>query len=89
LITGSILYRSREDLEATRLPMSAIIQVPGSMFRKKGNGKLEMLPRPGIHTSPDAFIHAMPAADLPWVSGYPSNPARGLFYIDHGDDHCP
>jgi ornithine cyclodeaminase/alanine dehydrogenase len=47
-----------------------------------------MPPKPGIHTKPDAFIHAMLAnlrgmksAGLKWVSGYPENPARGLPYI--------
>ena len=47
-----------------------------------------MPPKPGIHTRPDSFIHAMPAyvkdpevAGLKWVSGYPSNTAKGLPYI--------
>jgi ornithine cyclodeaminase/alanine dehydrogenase len=47
-----------------------------------------MPPKPGIHTRPDAFIHAMPAyvpalhaAGMKWVSGYPANAARGLPYI--------
>jgi ornithine cyclodeaminase/alanine dehydrogenase len=47
-----------------------------------------MPPKPGIHTRPDAFIHAMPAyvpslqaAGMKWVSGYPANQARGLPYI--------
>jgi ornithine cyclodeaminase/alanine dehydrogenase len=47
-----------------------------------------MPPKPGVHTMPDAFIHAMPAyipsmksAGLKWVSGYPDNFKRGLPYI--------
>jgi ornithine cyclodeaminase/alanine dehydrogenase-like protein (mu-crystallin family) len=47
-----------------------------------------MPPKPGIHPRTDAFIHAMPAyvqeveaAGLKWVSGYPSNPKKGLPYI--------
>ena len=58
------------------------------MFREKGNGKVEMPPKPGIHTRPDAFIHAMPAyipsmesAGMKWVSGYPENQKKGLPYI--------
>ena len=85
---GSVLYLSREDVEATRLPMSEIIQALEAMFREKGNGQVEMPPKPGIHPRPDAFIHAMPAyipsvqaAGLKWVSGYPGNQARGLPYI--------
>ena len=57
-------------------------------FAAKGRGNTEMPPKPGIHTRPDCFIHAMPAyvqelevAGLKWVSGYPPNPAKGLPYI--------
>ena len=85
---GSVLYLSREDVEATQLPMSEIIQALEAMFKEKGNGAVEMPPKPGIHPRPDAFIHAMPAyipslqaAGLKWVSGYPGNQARGLPYI--------
>jgi len=85
---GSVLYLSREDVEATRLPMSEIIQALEAMFKEKGNGEVEMPPKPGIHPRPDAFIHAMPAwipsvqaAGIKWVSGYPGNQARGLPYI--------
>lgn len=85
---GSILYLSRQDVEATQLPMLEIIQALETMFREKGDGKVEMPPKPGIHPRPDAFIHAMPAyipsveaAGLKWVSGYPGNQARGLPYI--------
>jgi len=85
---GSVLYLSREDVEATRLPMSEIIQALEAMFKEKGDGEVEMPPKPGIHPRPDAFIHAMPAwipsveaAGIKWVSGYPGNQARGLPYI--------
>jgi ornithine cyclodeaminase/alanine dehydrogenase len=47
-----------------------------------------MPPKPGIHTRPDAFIHAMPAyikttgaAGMKWIAGYPENTDRGLPYI--------
>jgi len=47
-----------------------------------------MPPKPGIHPTGDAFIHAMPgflprlgAAGVKWISGYPDNRARGLPYI--------
>jgi len=68
--------------------MRAIIDALDRMFREKGQGKVEMPPKPGIHTRPDAFIHAMPAyipsvkaAGMKWVSGYPENPKKGLPYI--------
>jgi ornithine cyclodeaminase/alanine dehydrogenase len=85
---GSVLYLSRKDVEAIRLPMPEIIDALEDMFREKGAGRVEMPPKPGIHTSPDAFIHAMPAyvpslgaAGLKWISGYPSNQTKGLPYI--------
>jgi len=85
---GSILYLSRRDVEAIQLPMQEIIDALEEMFKEKGRGKVEMPPKPGIHTLPDAFIHAMPAyipslqaAGIKWVSGYPANQAKGLPYI--------
>jgi len=86
--SGSVLYLSRSDVEAVQLPMVDIIQALEAMFKEKGNGKVEMPPKPGIHTRPNAFIHAMPAyipsleaAGMKWVSGYPGNQAKGLPYI--------
>jgi len=59
------------------------------MFCEKGECRVEMPPKPGIHPMPDAFIHAMPAyissmnsAGMKWVSGYPENHKRGLPYIN-------
>jgi ornithine cyclodeaminase/alanine dehydrogenase len=68
--------------------MGQIIDVLDGMFQQKGEGKVEMPPKPGIHTRPDAFIHAMPgyipsteSAGMKWVSGYPDNQSKGLPYI--------
>lgn len=84
----TFLYLSRKDVEAIGLPMSEIVEALDRMFQEKGEGRVEMPPKPGIHTRKDAFIHAMPAyipslesAGLKWVSGYPENPERGLPYI--------
>jgi ornithine cyclodeaminase/alanine dehydrogenase-like protein (mu-crystallin family) len=83
-----ILYLSRADVEEVALEMDSIINLLEEAFREKGAGKVEMPPKPGIHTQPDAFIHAMPAyipsqrsAGIKWVSGYPENFKRGLPYI--------
>ena len=85
---NQILYLSRADVEAVGLAMPVIIDLLEQMFREKGAGRVEMPPKPGIHTRPDAFIHAMPAyipalrsAGIKWVSGYPDNQQRGLPYI--------
>jgi len=45
--SGSVLYLSRSDVEAVQLPMVDIIQALEAMFEEKGNGKVEMPPKPG------------------------------------------
>jgi len=86
--TQQMLYLSRTDVESVALDMRTIIALLETAFKEKGAGRVEMPPKPGIHTQPDAFIHAMPAfipalqsAGLKWVSGYPDNFKRGLPYI--------
>jgi ornithine cyclodeaminase/alanine dehydrogenase len=83
-----LLYLSRADVEKVGLDMPTILRLLEEAFREKGRGKVEMPPKPGIHTMPDAFIHAMPAfipsmksAGIKWVGGYPENHKRGLPYI--------
>ena len=80
-------YLSRQQVEETGISMAEMIEAVEAMFRDKGHGRVEMPPKPGIHTRPDAFIHAMPAylpgagaAGMKWISGYPANQARGLPY---------
>jgi ornithine cyclodeaminase/alanine dehydrogenase len=83
-----IFYLSQADVSRVNLDMATVISLLETAFREKGAGKVEMPPKPGIHTMPDAFIHAMPAyipslrsAGIKWVSGYPENQKRGLPYI--------
>lgn len=83
-----LLYLSRTDVASAGPGMAEIIQALEEMFREKGEGRVEMPPKIGIHTRPDAFIHAMPAsipaqnaAGMKWVGGYPENSKRGLPYI--------
>ncbi len=82
------LYLSQADVAKVNLEMATVINLLDTAFREKGAGKVEMPPKPGIHTMPDAFIHAMPAfipalysAGIKWVSGYPENQKRDLPYI--------
>ena len=84
----NLLYISKADVENIALSMDDIIRVLERAFREKGEGRTEMPPKPGIHTRPDAFIHAMPAyiprlnaAGMKWVSGYPGNQDKDLPYI--------
>jgi ornithine cyclodeaminase/alanine dehydrogenase-like protein (mu-crystallin family) len=84
----SLLYLSRADVEACEVTMASIIQALQVAFEEHGLGKVEMPPKPGVHSRPDAFIHAMPAyipalhaIGIKWVSGYPENYKLGLPYI--------
>lgn len=86
--SNQLLFLSRADIEETDITMKEIISAVEQAFREKGEGHVEMPPKPGIHPAPDAFIHAMPAylprlraAGIKWVSGYPDNYKRGLPYI--------
>ena len=88
MLGKTLLYLSRKDVEKVKLSMRDIIAALENMFRDKVEGKVEMPPKPGIHTRPDAFIYAMPAyipriegAGMKWVSGYPGNPKKDLPYI--------
>lgn len=85
----NLLYLSQSDVVATDLTMAEIIDTLEVAFREKGEGRVEMPPKPGIHPGGgDNFIHAMPAyipalhaAGLKWVSGFPDNSRKGLPYI--------
>lgn len=84
----TLLYLSRREVEAVSPSLPVIIDLLDRAFKEKGAGRVEMPPKPGLHTQPDAFIHAMPAfipalgaAGIKWVSGYPENHRRGLPYI--------
>jgi ornithine cyclodeaminase/alanine dehydrogenase len=83
-----LIYLSQADVESLGMSMREVLDAVDRGFAAKGRGHTEMPPKPGIHTRPDCFIHAMPAyvqelevAGLKWVSGYPPNPGRGLPYI--------
>lgn len=88
---GSLVYVSRADVEAAGVTMPQIIERLEAAFLEKGHGRTEMPPKPGIHPGPagsDNFIHAMPAyigalgaAGVKWVSGFPGNATRGLPYV--------
>lgn len=84
-----LLYLSRADVEAVGPSMPEIIDALENAFREKGEGRVEVPPKPGIHPGGgDNFIHAMPAyipaleaAGVKWVSGFPGNSRYGLPYI--------
>jgi ornithine cyclodeaminase/alanine dehydrogenase-like protein (mu-crystallin family) len=80
-----ILYLSRADVAGLELDMSTAIHLLEQAFLEKAAGKVEMPTKLGIHTLPDAFSDAMPAyipalnaAGMKWVSSYAGNNPRGL-----------
>ncbi len=84
-MSGEVRYLSRADVEAVGLPMSAVLAAVEDAFREKGEGRVEMPPKIGIHPAPPDFLHAMPAyvpaaraAGIKWVGSFPANPERGL-----------
>jgi ornithine cyclodeaminase/alanine dehydrogenase len=86
---SQLLYLSHDDVMAVGMTMADIVDALEIAFREKGKGLTEMPPKPGIHPGGgDNFIHAMPAyipamkaAGVKWVSGFPENHKMGLPYI--------
>lgn len=83
-----LLYLTYANICNVGLSMREIISALETMFLEKAEGRVEMPPKIGVHTMPDAFIHAMPAAisaqksaGIKWVGGYPGNTKLGLPYI--------
>ena len=85
---GKMLYLSRQDVESLNISIPEVITRLEMVFAEKGHRRVEMPPKPAIHTNGDAFLHAMPAfipklasAGMKWVGGYPENHKQGLPYI--------
>lgn len=86
---NQLLYLSREEVAAVGLTVNSIIDALEDAFRDKGEGKVDMPPKPGIHPGgEDNFIHAMPAyipslksAGVKWVGGFPDNQKKNIPYI--------
>ena len=79
------LYLSEPDVIATGLKLSEVVTLCTQSLKEHGAKEVENPPKPGIHTLPDSFIHAMPAwlkqtnvCGMKWVSGYPSNGPKKL-----------
>jgi ornithine cyclodeaminase/alanine dehydrogenase len=86
---AQLLYLSQAEVASVGVSMAEIIELLETAFREKGQGQVEMPPKPGIHPGDgDNFIHAMPAyipamnsAGIKWVSGFPGNHKHSLPYI--------
>ncbi len=84
-MAGELLYLSRADVEKVGLPMGEIIAAVECVFREKGEGRVEMPAKIGVHPAPDDFLHAMPAylasprsTGIKWVGNFLKNAPKGL-----------
>ncbi len=82
---NEILYLPASGVDAAGVTMHEVICEVENAFREKGNSRVEMPPKPGLHPAPDSFIHAMPgyipalnSMGIKWISAFPANPRRGL-----------
>lgn len=81
----NFLYLSMQDVIDVGLTFGEAVDIVEDVFREHGAKQYENPPKPGVHPRDDAFIHAMPgylvqkkAVGLKWVSGFSSNPIKGL-----------
>jgi len=84
-----VLVLSRNCLEGLQVSMGEIIDTVEKGFKLKGEGKVDLPAKIGIHPRKDCFIHAMPCYiggdvdvfGIKWVAGYPPNQKKGLPYL--------
>lgn len=88
MTSNTLLYLSREDVEAVGLDMSIIIDLLEKAYLEKSQDKVQMPAKPSIFPKGDSFITAMPAfipsmcsAGIKWISGFPGNTQHGLPHI--------
>lgn len=85
-----VLWLSQEEVSSLGLSMKEIIDAVEEGFRLKGEGKVELPAKIGVHPRPDCYIHAMPCwvggdidvMGIKWAAGFPTNQAKGLPYIN-------
>lgn len=87
-MADNVLWLSQDEVESLNIPMSDVIAAVEEGWRLKGEGKVEMPAKIGIHPRKDCYIHAMPCwvgGDVDtcgekWVSGFPMNIEKGMPY---------
>ncbi|MDL2298276.1 ornithine cyclodeaminase family protein [Synergistaceae bacterium OttesenSCG-928-D05] len=83
-----VRFISEADVKSMGITMPEMIEQVELGWKMKGEGKVELPAKPGVHPRKDCYIHAMPCwvggevdtAGLKWVAGYPSNLSRNLPY---------
>jgi len=85
MAAAELVYLSQQDVIDASPSLGETIGIIEGVFAEHGAGRVVNPPKPAVHPLPDAFIHAMPGhltgrrqVGLKWISGFFSNPARGL-----------
>jgi ornithine cyclodeaminase/alanine dehydrogenase-like protein (mu-crystallin family) len=85
MATHELVYLTQQEVIDCGLSFADAIRIVEGSLLEHGLGEVENPPKPAVHPLPDAFLHAMPGylkrpriVGLKWVSGFFSNPARGL-----------
>lgn len=82
---ATLPYLAHDDIVGMDLPLGDVFAAVERAFVEHAKGAIEMPPKIGVHPRPGTFIHAMPAfipalgaCGVKWVSGFPENVERGL-----------
>ncbi len=83
-----VLFLSQDDVKSLGITMDEMLKEIELGWKLKGEGKVELPPKPGVHPRENCYIHAMPCwiggevdtAGLKWVAGFPQNLAKKLPY---------
>lgn len=88
-MASEVLWISASEAARLGITMTEVMDAVEEGFAAIGRGRGEMPAKIGVHPRENCFIHAMPChvgggvdrAGVKCVSGYPTNPAKGLPYI--------
>jgi len=82
------LYLSRDEVESVGMSMSEVVAAVEQVLREKGEGRVEMPPKRGVHPMPHSAINAMlgyvpsvQVAGIKWVTRYLPQPGKNLPYV--------
>ena len=97
-----LLYLSDAEVRATAPGPRQVVELLTHAFLERAEGRTEVPPKEGVHPSPDALLHAMPASvpalravGVKWIASYPANRARrlpavnGLLVLNDPDTGLP
>jgi ornithine cyclodeaminase/alanine dehydrogenase len=83
-----VLFLSQDDVVSLGIGMNEVIEAVERGLALKGEGRVELPPKPGVHPRDNCYIHAMPCwiggdvdiAGIKWVAGFPPNINKNLPY---------